>query len=91
LVYPNEMYQVFENHWGFLPCLGQHPDYKYESEHTQRCMNLFCRGLSGMAATGTFELPASAKAKEEDVLIAERAAVSRLCPPLTVGRSTGVV
>jgi hypothetical protein len=33
-----------------------------------------------MAAQGKFELRASAEAKEEDVLIAEHAAVSRLRP-----------
>jgi hypothetical protein len=39
-------------------------------------MTLFSRRLSGIA--GTFELRPSAEAKEEDVLVAEHAAISRL-------------
>jgi hypothetical protein len=80
LFYPNEFSHVFEKYWDCLACLDQHPDFKNDPEYTQYCMTLFSRGLSGMAAQGTFELRPSTEAKEEDVLVPEHAAVSRLCP-----------
>jgi hypothetical protein len=41
-------------------------------------MTLFSQGSSGMAEQGILELRPSAEVKEEDVTIAEHAAVSRL-------------
>jgi hypothetical protein len=64
----------------YFACLDQHPDVANESGYTRYCMTLFSEGLSGMVAQGTFELRPSAEAKEENVTIAEHAAVSRLCP-----------
>jgi hypothetical protein len=74
------MPHVFKKYWDFLSCLNQHPGFHQKSRYAQYCMNLFSQGLSGMDAQGTFELRPSAEAKEEDVLIPERAAVSRLRP-----------
>jgi hypothetical protein len=64
----------------YLACLDQHPDFASESEFTQYCMTLFSRGLSGIASQGTFELRPSSEAKDEDVLVAEHAAITRLRP-----------
>jgi hypothetical protein len=70
LFYPNEFSHVFEKYWDYIVDLEEHPDF----------MAPFSRGLSGRAAQGTFKLRASTEVREEDILITEHTAVSRLRP-----------
>jgi hypothetical protein len=79
LYYPNKFSHVFEKYWDYLSCLDQHPDFRNESQYTQYHMTLFSGALSSMNLAD-FQPPPSAEAKQDDIEIADEAAISRLRP-----------
>jgi hypothetical protein len=79
LFYPAAYSHVFEKYWDHLDDPKSHPEWSQESDFIQECMAQYSAAM-GQMNTEDFTPLVDPETKQRRLIIAQEAAVSRLCP-----------